>query len=490
MFLQLLRVKKLHRLIIATYLGPFLISFFVTLFILVMQFLWKYIDELVGKGLEWYTLSELLFYASANLVPMALPLAILISSIMTFGNLGEHYELVAMKSSGMSLQKIMLPLIGVAFFTSVAAFYFSNNVWPVANLKFASLLYDIRHKKPTIDIKTGLFYSGIDGYVIRVGDKDKDGKTMSDILIYDHTEQNGGCKVLFAEKGTMQMSEDEMFLILSLYNGASYEEVRTDKESKGYKPLFRSKFKEQVLRFDLTGFKLSRSDEELFKDNYQMMNLSQLDASVDTLQMKKEERMAIFSRAMNHKFALFRDSTLKDSVIVAKGSFYSHLDTLNTSLKNMVYESAINHVRSTKSYVNSMVTEMDSRTETVTRHEIEWHRKFTLSIACLVLFFIGAPLGAIIRKGGLGLPVIISVFFFLIFHIMSITGEKLAKEGEMSAMWGMWLASFCLLPVGAFLTYKSTTDSPLLDMDAYFRVADRIKTRFRKNKHEDTTAQS
>ncbi|MEX2597054.1 MAG: LptF/LptG family permease, partial [Salibacteraceae bacterium] len=247
-------MKKLHKLIVKSYLGPFVLTFFITLFIFVMQFLWKYIDELVGKGLEWYLVAELLFYASANLVPMALPLAILLASIMTFGSFGEHYELVAMKSSGMSLMSIMYPLLIVTVFTSVGAFLFTNHIWPKSNLEFATLLYDIRHKKPAFDITEGVYYDGIEGYVIRVGSKEKDGVRLNDVLIYDHTKNNGNVHVIRADSGRMEMQQGGNYLVFQLYDGTSYEEVQSDKSED--RPHMLSSFKEEVLRFDLSGFKM------------------------------------------------------------------------------------------------------------------------------------------------------------------------------------------------------------------------------------------
>ncbi|RMG78182.1 MAG: YjgP/YjgQ family permease, partial [Bacteroidetes bacterium] len=282
-------MKKLHKLLLTSYIGPFLLTFFIALFILVMQFLWKYIDEMVGKGLEWYVIAELLIYASANLIPLALPMAVLLSSIMTFGNLGESYELVAMKSAGLSLIRIMKPLIIFTVFLSISAFFFSNHVWPKANLKFASLLYDIRHKKPAIDIQPGIFYRNIEGYVIRVGSKEKDGKTLYDVMIFDHVNTTENNKILYAEKGVMSFAGNDEYLELKLYNGYSYNEIRNKEALKNRNyPLMRTHFKEQIIRFDLTGFKLKRSNQELFKNNYQMLNLAQLERQMDTLKIQKQ----------------------------------------------------------------------------------------------------------------------------------------------------------------------------------------------------------
>ncbi|MDA9267329.1 LptF/LptG family permease [Salibacteraceae bacterium] len=463
-------MKKLHTLIVQSYLGPFVLTFFITLFIFVMQFLWKYIDELVGKGLEWYLVAELLFYASANLVPMALPLAILLASIMTFGSFGEHYELVAMKSSGMGLLRIMYPLLIVTIFTSIGAFLFTNYVWPKANLEFASLLYDIRHKKPAFDITEGVYYDGIDGYVIRVENKDEDGKGLNDILIYDHTKKEGNIHVIRAEKGRMEMSEDQRYLVFTLENGSSYEEIQEERN-----PHMKSEFNKEILRFDLSGFQMERSDKDIFKDNYQMLNLQQLDNAVDTYDLKLIERDKEYGRLMLRK-------TLPEDLDSAKLVGIANSDSTKTDAYNNIFkehkvaliETAISQLRSNKTFVSSRLSIRESTVKSINRHLIEWHRKFTLSFACVILFFIGAPLGAIIRKGGLGLPVVISVLFFLVYHITSITFEKLVKQGEIEPFRGMWMASLILLPVGLFLTFKASTDSSLFDMETYTKSVQRF----------------
>ena len=429
-----------------------------------MQFLWKYIDELVGKGLEWYLVAELLFYASANLVPMALPLAILLASIMTFGSFGEHYELVAMKSAGMSLVRIMYPLLIVTAITSGCAFLFTNYVWPKANLEFASLLYDIRHKKPAFDIQEGVYYDGIDGYVIRVEQKDEDGLGLRDVLIYDHTKKEGNVHVIRAERGRMEMLEDQNYLVFTLMNGTSYEEIQEDK-----RPHMTSSFDREVLRFDLSGFAMERSDKDIFKDNYQMLNLGQLESAIDTYNIRLDQRMDEYGKMLARK-TVPPDLDSNEVILTAvnDSAKMAAFTGLMKDEQSTIIETAISQLRSNKTFVEAKGDVIDSHVRSINRHRIEWHRKFTLSIACILLFFIGAPLGAIIRKGGLGLPVVISVLFFLVYHITSITFEKLAKQGEVDPAFGMWVASMVLLPIGLFLTYKASTDSRILDMENVF----------------------
>ncbi|MBK6640092.1 MAG: LptF/LptG family permease [Bacteroidetes bacterium] len=458
-------MKKLYKLVFVSFLAPFAATFFVVLFVLLMQFLWKYIDDLVGKGLEWYVIGELLFYASATLVPLALPLAILVSSIMTLGNLAEHYELVAAKSAGIPLQKILRPLLGAALAISIMAFYFSNYMLPYTNLKMGSLLYDVRQQKPALYIREGIFYNGIDGYSIKIGKKESDNQTLHNVMIYDHTAQKGNTKVVIAEKGKMAMSDDEKYLIVTLLNGHSYEEQKQGRPNERNKnPLLRNQFKTYKISFDLSTFKLNRTNEDLFKDNYQMLNLDQLETALDSFEVQLAGRKSEMQKTVASYYMTFRDSLLK-----TPASNETNFNRLDTLISDPVYESALGQARNVKAYLTSTADEMDAREKLQARFAIEWHRKYTLSIACFILFLIGAPLGAIIRKGGIGMPVVVSVMFFLVFHVMSIMGEKFAREGVIEPRIGMWIAPAVLLPVGLFLLYKATRDSALFDIELYSR---------------------
>jgi lipopolysaccharide export system permease protein len=469
-------------------------TLFIAIFVLLMQFLWKYVDDLVGKGLEWYIILELLLYAAASLVPLALPLAILLSSIMTFGNFGENYELVAMKSAGMSLIKIMSPLIIQTGFVCLIAFYFSNNVLPLANLKMQTLLYDITHQKPAIDIKEGIFYNNIDNYSIRIGKKEKNGELLKNLMIYDHTSRMGNNKVIFAKEGTMKFSDDNRYLILHLFEGYSYDEQGAYNREKPNLPLVRVKFKEELVRMDLTGFDFSRTDEEMFKDNYQMMNLSQLDEAVNNLISEGEKRDQDYKSYLSDNF--YRSANVvKDTLspVSDKPAIAAiDLNSFSRSDKILALETASNLIRSAKAYTESYIYDMDNRQRYIGRHKVEWHRKLTLSFACMILFFVGAPLGAIIRKGGLGMPVVVSFIFFIMFHILSITGEKFVKEGVMEAHIGMWMASVILLPVGIFLTYKASKDSVLFDLTAYLDFFKKLFSKKQKTivSHESSASLS
>jgi len=470
-------VKKINQLVLKSFLGPFVMTFFICLFILLMQFLWKYVDDLVGKGLGWFLITKLMIFASATLVPLALPLALLLSSIMTFGNLAEQYELVACKSAGLSLQRVMRPLIIAAVLLSGAAFYFANNLLPIANFKMYSLLYDVRQQKPALYIKEGVFYNGIEGYIIRVGKKNPDGKTIQDVIIYDHTDGVGNNKMIMAESGTMVMSDDERFLILTLKKGSSYEEQYDSRQrTKSSRPFMRTEFDSETVRFDLSSFKMNRTDETLFKDNYQMLNLRQLENAEATIQSKIDKRKSELAGIL---YPLYVGS-VKETKTKPDLSNPDFLKNFDEDKRPIIVSSAISAVRNYQSYAADAATDIQQRNKLLYRHQIEWHRKFSLSFACLILFFIGAPLGAIIRKGGLGMPVVVSIFFFVTYHIISITGEKFVREGFMAAYKGMWLSSAILFPLGVFLTYKATTDSSLFDTDSYLRFFRKLKNPFRK----------
>ena len=462
-------------------------TFFITLFIFEMQFLWNYLEDMVGKGLEGIVLVELFAFASANLVTMALPLAILLSSIMTFGNLGENYELVAMKSSGISLGRIMMPLIVFNLVVSGFAFYHSNYVMPVANLKFKTLLYDVMHQRPALEFKPGVFYTGIDGFVIRIKEKDEDGQNMRKIQIYDHRANNGNKEITLAESGKMALSKDQRYLIFDMFN------VRRYKENAGKThPFDYSEIEEHTVRFDLSSFQFNRTDDDLFKDHYEMLNLEQLVASMDTLSQKLDARLEDYNTAMNNRLQIYADTNFaKQSALPDSVQVTSILEDMSKKEKLGLYSTAINIARSSKTYSQSIKDEKEMRQKRINLHQIEWHKKFTLSFACIVLFFIGAPLGAIIRKGGLGMPVVFSILIFIIYHIITISGMKLVKQGELPAIIGMWMATATLLPLGSFLTYKATTDSVLLDSGFYNSLMRKLKVPFTfiielfKSKKED-----
>lgn len=465
-------MKIFSRLLLRAFLGPFALTFLIVLFVLVMQFLWVYIDDLVGKGLEWYIIAEVIFYASASFVPMALPLAVLLASIMTFGQLGEYYELTAIKSAGVSLWRFATPLTLLVLLLSVGAYQFSNTLLPVSRLKFGSLLYDIQQKKPALSIKEGLFYTDIENYSIRIGQKSDDNRQLRDILIYDHTAGRGNTMVILAETGEMFQSADERYLTLKLYNGHSYEEMQAKDGHYYRRPHLRTAFAEQEIHFDLSAFGMKRSDEGLFKDYYQMLNVKQLNRTIDSLEgdfsRRNDELIGVvrnFYQFRNDSAFLAGQAT-QPGPTRAKSAF---LERIPLADRPELLRDAINNVQGIRGYTAMRVRELHGRRTMLNRHYLELHRKFALSFACLVLFLVGAPLGAIIRRGGLGLPMLFSIVLFLIYHVVSMTSEKLAREGHLNVHLALWISSLVLLPIGIFLLVKANNDSRLFDASSYRR---------------------
>lgn len=439
------------------------------MFVLLMLFLFKYIDDLIGKGFEWYVILQLLFYAAATNVAMALPLSVLLSSIMTFGNLGENYELVAIKSAGISLQRAMAPLLVMITGLSITAFIFSDYMLPVANLKMGALLYDVRNQKAAFLLEEGVFNNSIPGYSIRVEKKEKDGQTLKDVVIYDHTKGIGNTNILMASTGQMYKTDDNNYLVLKLNDGVRYEESGGARTYNPRERLVRYKFSETQQKFDLSSFSFKREDENLFKNNFQMMNLKELDSARKASVVQYDSIYSQIHKSIQHYFKIYNQSTTYQQ---AKGELKLDLQVgmlvdVDSSLKKSVIDEALQNAKTIKDNVEYRNDETTELFKTITRYLVEYHRKFTLSVSCLVLFFIGAPLGAIIRKGGLGLPVVVSVVFFLIYHVISTIGEKMARDATLSPIVGMWIAIFILTPLGLFLTYKATADSALFDVDAY-----------------------
>lgn len=455
-----------------------------------MQFLFKYINDLIGKGLEFKIIAEFMLYLSTSMVPLALPLALLMAALMTFGNLGEFNELTALKSSGISLQRIMMPLIIVTLMISIAAFFFSNYVLPVANLKMRSLLYDIQRKRPEFQILEGIFYNGIEGYSIRIGDRNHKSGMLYDIRIYDHTNRHGNTFVTYADSGTMKLTGDERFLVVTLYNGRSYEELQPEKQSRrDYTyPQRRDKFQEQVMTIEMKGFELNKTDESLFRGNYNMMSLAQLrhfgDSITEDINEINKGLNATLNRSTYTEYRRARTRIINNSIDTAGVNYISlNTDSFFRSLpdnqKLQVASQAISQARAALNYVSTSYVNSDSKVRRLRRYQIEIQRKFTLSFACFIFFFIGAPLGAIIRKGGLGMPTVISVLFFLVYYIISLSGEKFVRESMVTPFQGMWISAVVLFPMGIFLTYKAATDAAIMNMETYSNFIRRIKRSFR-----------
>lgn len=553
-------MRKLDTLILKAFFGPFILTTVVATFVLLIQYMLKYFDDFVGKNLGFDVFAELLTYFSLNMLQAALPLGVLVSSLMTFGNLGENFELTAIKSAGISLIRALRPIFFFVIILTFAAFQFMNHVVPAANLKAYSLLYDIKHKKPALDIKEGVFYNGIPDYSIKAREKLSDNKTLKDVLIYDHTDGKGNNRVILADSSRMFMIYNEKYLKLELYDGNYYSE-----ESKPREPVdqfYRTKFKRMDMVFNLSSFDLKRTKEELFQNNRQMKNIAELTVDIDSLgrsiydskqgfmtnargffsyHLKKSELQvpnppppkeepvkdtvarevleasmfgflvqesenkkqikdpeAINMRLKPQKPQLSEmkilqskeDSTIAlasgDSVALVVGK--PKLDTmgwdyLHATLgkrKIDVLQTAKNQAQNVKVNLTSVVSRVKNLEKDHRRWIIEKWKKYSQSFACIVMFLIGAPLGAIIKKGGLGVPVIVSILFFLVFYIIGIICEKSAKEGAMDPVLAVWVADLALLPIGLFFLRQARIDARLFDTDFYNVWIDKLKIRFSK----------
>lgn len=513
-------MKKLHLLLLRSFIGPFIATFFISLFLFLMQFLWKYIGDLVGKGLEWYIIAEFIFYSAIHLIPLALPLAILLSSIMTFGNLGERYELAAIKSAGVSLLKAMRPMILLMLFMALFTFYTTNIIIPKANLSWGALLYDVTHKKPALNIQDGIFYRELEGYSIRVGKKLSDNQSVEDILIYEDDLNKTSKTIIMAEKGKMQFTPDQRFLLLELSNGRRYEEMTDNPSYHRTFPHNVMEFKHQELAINLEELQFKRTRKELFKEDYRMLNVKELSDKTDSLNKQIDDKYTYLSNYLSPYLHFPKDSTrqyafseeqLKSEYINLIGS-YVRLEKTDPSrevaeeavkeltetpeeisisttsdfpepewagdeeqIRKDVLASAANSARNIQRVLNSANQEIKMIYDLKMKYTAEWHKKFSLAVSCIILFFIGAPLGAIIRKGGFGLPLVISILLFIVYYIINVVGEKLVKEGHLNTITGMWMSSVILFPLAAFLTYKASTDSKLFDGDAYLRLFRKLK---------------
>lgn len=485
-------MKKLHIFMLKSFVGPFVATFFISMFVLMMQFLWRYIDDLVGKGLEGEVIAHLLFYVSLTLVPMGLPLAVLLASIMTFGNLGENYELTALKAAGISLYRIMQPLIFLIMFLTLAAFFFSNNVLPYANLKASSLLYDIKRQKPELSLKDGVFVNDMDGYSIKVDRTDKKTGLMHDLMIYNHSDATKNYEMTIADSGRMDADATGRYMEVRLYNGWSYtDEGYKDRNSKTF-PFRRVSFKKQFFLIPLEDNSLKRTDEDLFKNSYGMLNIKQLQHAEDSLgkDLERSQRNRVKQMLRQNYVKRKEYSPERDSAMMAKTrgrmlNLDSLARTMDAREEKNAADKALDYARSAQNSYRGEVTIIDRQKEMIRRHQIEWHKKFTLSFACFIFFFIGAPLGGIIRKGGLGMPVVVSIFLFIVYYIIWMMGERAAREGALEPWQGMWISSVILLPLGAFLTYTAMTDSAVMSSESYTNFVKKIVGFFkRKKKHE------
>ena len=469
-----------------SFMPLFFMTFFICLFIVLMQFLWRYIDDLVGKGLEVGVIAELFFYAALTMVPMALPLAVLLASLMTFGNLGERFELTAMKASGVSLLKSMRPLVVLMIFVAIGAFFFQNNVLPVAQTKMWTLLYSMRQKSPELEIPEGVFYDQIPGYNLFVEKKDRDTGVLYDLMIYDVSAGFDNARVILADSGKMSFTADKTHLFLNLYSGEQFENLKEQGSSSGNVPYRRESFsnKDILIAFDAN---FNRMDEEGMRNQYVGKNISELKATIDSVQLRVDSIGRMYGQAIK-EIPYFGVTYYKRSYINGKLTQVKQQPVVLTTPINVdsVFDGkspaeyrgyltqALSKAKRQQQDYEYKSYQMKDDRKTIRRHDIELQKKFTLSFACIIFFFIGAPLGAIIRKGGLGMPLVISVILFIFYYIIDNSGYKMAREGRLEVWQGMWLSSVVLLPLGIFFTYKAVNDSAVFNRDAYMNFFRRL----------------
>lgn len=464
-------MKKLDLFVLKSFLGPFIMTFLIVLFVLVMQFLWLYIDELVGKGLSLGVIFEFLGWGSATLFPLALPLATLLASIMTMGSFGENNELLAMKAAGIPLLRILAPLMILSVFISIAAFFASNNLIPVAYEKIYTLRDDIGKTKEEIKIPTGIFYNGIDGYTLRVVTRDEN-DMMHNVMVYDHSKGEGNVSLTVADSGRINMSADKTSLTFTLYNGTNYEEDNTVTSKDSTYTLQKVNFEMQQVVIPLKNYAFKKSDNSKYGNETMTKGLAQLRTDRDSLTIRHEKnlktqvRKAIFTDDLKYAYQMDTSNRTNEkySRTVCPDSLFQWQDITQ---EQAAYKQAISHLDQQITNIKYFPQDIQAIAYPLRRTILESFRKFTLSIACLIFFFIGAPLGAIIRKGGLGTPVIVSMFFFVIYWVVDISGKKLANDGAITPFIGAFISTFVLFPMGAFLTWKSTKDSALFNADSY-----------------------
>ncbi len=467
-------MKTIHKLVLKAYLGPLIMTFFIVTFVLMMNFVWRFIEDLTGKGLSADVILELIFYATINMIPLGLPLAMLLAGIMTMGNMGENFELQAMKSAGMSLMRIMQPLIIVTFIISVASFFLVNNLVPYAYKRSMIILSDIKRQKQVLEFKDGLFFNGIhEDMSIRVEHQDPETGLLHNVLIYDSRSQGGNMTTTMAETGYIRLSDDKKFLLVTLYNGDNYQQTRN---SRWYtkNSLRHDKFDVQDMAIRMEGFDFQQSDNTMVNSS-QAKNIVELQHAIDSLDVTVEEAIA---RSYD---PLLRDNLftndiqvlqLPDSMKIDKSEFtdvylLDSLPKLTMRERNEIWKTAKTMAQNSRQSFSYDEGSAKDGLNQLYRSKNDWHKKLSLPFSVIIFFLIGAPLGAIIRKGGMGTPIVISVVFFVIYYVISLSGEKMAKEGTWSSFSGIWISSFILTPIAIYLMIKATNDSSLLDTDWY-----------------------
>ena len=474
----MLRIKKLDIFVLKSFLLLFSGTFFICLFIFMMQFMWRYVDELIGKGLTLDVLAHFFYYAGLTLIPMSLPLAILLASLITFGNLGERFELLSMKAAGIPLIRILQPIIIFNILLCIGSFYFQNVTGPEAQKKFYTLIYSMKQKSPELEIPEGIFYSEIPGYNIFVEKKGKENGMLYGVMIYSTTDGYEDAQIVLADSAELKTTADEKHLMLTMYAGERFRNMQAQGNmmARANVPYMRETFIQET---DLIPFdnNFNMMDANVFSGSAQTKNLREIETGLDSLAHKSDSiGRSLFAYLQNTTYRRKVNIASQDSAKIARQTL--NFDTLYSQLTVSQQQSILRNAMQKSTVATNeyefrglISKDIDQSTRT---HWVEWHKKFTLSLACLFFFFIGAPLGAIIRKGGLGVPVVISVTIFIFYYIINVSGEKMAKSGEWVPWFGEWLSSMVLCPIGIFLTYKANKDSAVFNIEAYINVIRKI----------------
>lgn len=467
----MLRIKKLDIFVLKSFLLLFAGTFFICLFIFMMQFLWRYVDELVGKGLEINVLAQFFFYSGLTLIPLSLPLAILLAALMTFGNFGERYELLSMKAAGIPLLRIIRPIVLFCIFLGGMSFFFQNVIGPKAQKQLWTLLVSMKQKSPEVDIPEGVFYSDIDGYNIYVKQKDRKTGILKDVLIYNFSDGFENAHIIWAQEGKLELTADKQHLYLHLYNGEQFENLKSQSVISKNVPYRRESFKEKHTLIQFSS-EFNMVDGSFLDRRSDIKNMNEIAVAIDSLVHHADS----VGRAMHTEIM---NTTYKSPVTNRTDSLKlveQHLTVINTdSIYNaMASDERLKTVSTTGNRVSSLASDWSMKSfmtqttdDDIRSHRSDWHKKITLSLACICFFFIGAPLGAIIRKGGLGMPVVLSVLIFVIYYIIDSGATRVAKSGEMNIVLGTWMSTIVLAPLGAFFTYKSNKDSVVFNIDVY-----------------------
>lgn len=509
-------LKIVDRYLILSFLPPFVATFFIALFVLILQVLWVYIDDIIGKGSSLFFILEMVFYLSMTMIPLALPIAVLISSVMVMGNLAERYELSSLKSAGVSLSRAMRPLIALSLVVSLFSFISSNYLIPVANLKGKTRLYDVRKQKPNLNLEAGVFNEDFEGYVIYAGRKSQDGRHIYDVLVYPW-ENSRMLQVITAESGRLYTTPDQKFLVMELQNGWQFQEVEPDGPSNN-RPFLRTEFSRWEKLFDLSEFDLERTDEGSFRDNASVMTLPQIRLALDSVYIVRNERIHAYrqqvapyldpgltrdtatSEALLSRFARAENpdaaqtattgfqAPLIDQVqpVTKYGEVEGFHHTFAEADRSLLLTRARTLARSVQGEAASADRVIKEIDKSAAKFRIETHLKYSVALMCMIFLFIGAPMGAIVRKGGFGYPLLIAICFFMVFMVLNMAFKSMAEKLIISPFWGAWMPCFILLPVGVFLTQRAMTDAKIVDVDRFiapvFRVFNFLKIRYgRKN---------